>query len=1054
MLDGLSVNGEAVVKSFAQTMQGEPLLAGGMSADYLNFQQTWLIHGTRVFSGGAVAVALNGANLQAFNAYNLSWQQLGHKMLVTKSDGPRVFEIDGRPIVDVYRQYLGDEVVAKMPDSTIEFPLIIQNQAVPVARSMVKVFEDQSVLFAGNIDQGSYVRFAVADAIALEKARQSMRQKLEDKGVQSCFIYSCAARKSFLHKHLEGEFLPLAEIAPVSGFFTYGEVFYEKNQLHSCEFDNTLLNVTTTVLALTEHDDPQPPYQAFSKGIKSSSSTRQSLSNSALIRLVNQTTQELNAKLDENAKLIQVLNQYQTAINESFIVSKADKFGTITFANPMFEAISGYTEEELLGKNHSLVRHPEMPDSLFQEMWRTILDKKVWRGVIKNRAKNGSEYIVKTSIVPILDRHGEVSEFLSLREDITAQEAQRLQLEYEREKVQSILDNQKNIVVMTHSKIRKLIVANQAFVDFLQLPSIAHFLVNHECICDLFVEHPDFLQKKMGELEWFEYVLAHPEKDHVAGIYSPDGALHLFSVSVSRLQGDENKVISNFADITLLEQARQRAVSAEQAQSMFLANMSHELRTPINGILGFADLLSETHLDGEQKRFVDILRSSSRHLLSVVNDILDISKIEKGEIELNNHPEQSFVDMEKIVVSFSSVAQQKGVYYQVQLSPKMPECLSYDNMRLHQVLANLISNAIKFTREGGKVEVRVEPVELAADQVWMQFSVQDSGIGIAKDKQDLVFDTFKQANSSTTKEFGGTGLGLSIANQLVKKMGGDKIHLESAEGQGSRFFFRLPMSICDTELTIAKAFKTLRVGVFGEHSLLSSEVENYLRCFGVQVEQGESVCMQECSNQHCVFDVCLVLTNRAFGKVQSTFNPHTYYVFFESPASQWGDCANVIFLEDFEQNNARLYNLMLDYVNNVLSQKVIKESPLFENKILLVEDNSVNQLLMLKLFEHFKLQADVANNGLEAVEMYQQYEYGLVLMDINMPMMGGEEALQKIQEFAAQTHKVLCPIVALTANVLPEQVGRYKELGFHSHLSKPIEVHKLTELLSHLQAQA
>lgn len=1067
-MDGLQVNGEQVISGFSQFAKGAPILAGGMAGDNSLFQQTWLIHNQLVFDKGTVAIALNSDSLHAFNAYNLSWQQLGQKMTITKSEGARVYEIDHRPIIEVYRQYLGDDVVANMPDSTIEFPLIIQDLEIPVARSMVFVFEDQSILFAGDLEVGTKVKFAVADLGALMSAKTSMRDELLQKGVEASFIYSCTARKSFLSKTLEEEFLPIAEISPVAGFFTYGEVYHfnQANRLSSgkvCTQTDTLLNVTTTVLGLRESSEKlsaakssthtSANLSAEKSDFPSKGRQRRSLSNSALIHLVNQTMKELNLELEENNQLIQLLNQYQTAINESFIVSKSDRFGSITYANPLFEKISGYSQQELLGKNHNLVRHPEMPQSVFAQMWQTILSKKVWKGVIKNRAKNGCDYVVKTSIIPILNREGEIAEFLSLREDITAQEMQRELLVSEKLKVQTILDNQSNLVIMTHAEKNMMITANQAFLDFIGYPSLAHFLLKYDCICDLFLPGDGLLQKMMDGVPWTSYVFEHCEKDHVCSMLDKEGNVHKFSVNVTYFKDDESKVIANFADVTQLERTRQRAQQAEASQAMFLANMSHELRTPINGILGFSDLLSNTNLDKEQKRFVDILRSSSRHLLSVVNDILDISKIERGEIELHPHPEQTFIDLEKILVSFSSVAHQKGVKYVVQLSPNLPECLVYDNVRLHQVLANLVSNAIKFTPQQGKVVVNIECFDTYKDKntVWVHFAIQDTGIGIELEKQTHVFESFKQANSSTTKEYGGTGLGLSIASQLVQKMGGDRIHLDSEIGKGSKFSFTLPMEICKPEVSISEAFKKLRVGVFADKGERLEVLTQYLEHFDIKHETDAlEVCQSDCQDGRCVFDVCLVLSIEKFEKVKETYNPKTFYIFFEEPSQEFAQKDNVIWLSDFLENNSHLYNLLLDYIVNVSGQNLINNDNLFAKKVLLVEDNSVNQLLMIKLFEHLKVEADIANNGLEAIERYAQGNYGLVLMDINMPIMGGIEAFEHLAKNAQVSGKPLVPIVALTANVLPDQVLEYKKLGFHSHLAKPIEIHKLTELLSKL----
>lgn len=1050
-IDGLLINGEAVTKSFSQHAINRPVLAGGMAGDYSNFQQTWIIHNQEVFNNGAVAVALNSKTLRAFNSFNLSWTSLGPKMKITKSSGGRVYEIDHTPIIEVYKKYLGEEVIANMPDSTIEFPLVIQNQAIPVARSMVHVFDDQSVLFAGNLDEATEVRFAIANARELEKSQQKMRDELLSKDAESCFIYSCAARKAFLGKQLEQEFLPIAELMPVAGFFTYGEVYHFNKDEAGCLDNDTLLNVTTTLLGLSESKIDNKAQTLPKTEATNPKQNRQNLSQTALINLVNETTKYLNQELDENNKLMQFFNQYQMAINEFFIVSKSDIHGTITFANQTFQKISGFTTEELIGKNHNIVRHPDNPVSLFKEMWETILSKKIWQGVIKNRAKNGQDYIVRTSIVPILDRFGEISEFLSLREDVTEQETQKSILENEKSKMLSILNNQSSLVIMTNTKKNEIEIGNKAFLDYSGYDSIASFKANHKCVCDLFKPLEGFLQKSMDGVPWYDYVMQNADKEHVVMITSHQGIDHLFSVSLSPLADEPNHIIANFNDITVLEKERVRAIQAEKAQSQFLANMSHELRTPINGILGFADLLEDTRLDNEQQRYVDILRSSSRHLLSVVNDILDISKIERGEIELHPQEEQVFVDLEKILISFSPVAEKKGVEYIINLSPKVPEYLVYDNMRVHQILANLVSNAIKFTPQFGRVRVDIELEKIDNDTAHVSFSVNDTGIGIPIDKQHLVFENFKQASSQTTKEFGGTGLGLSIASQLVEKMGGDAIQLESQEGVGSNFYFSLPLPIGKPGITIKEALKNLSVGLLSEDSAQTAILCNFLDQFGIQyTKDAFESCKTNCQTGKCCYDIYLIQSNFLFNQVIDTFDTSTLYIFFNAPPAVIEHYDNVVRINDFETNNSHLYNLLLDYIVKFSGKKLVNESETFSSRILLVEDNIVNQTLMTALFKKFDITADLAQNGQQAVEMYKKGDYGLVLMDINMPIMGGEEALAELQKYAQQTNLELCPIVALTANVMPEQVKEYKTKGFHSHLAKPLQIQKFKALLDEI----
>ena len=1047
--DGLQINGEIITKSFSEHAIGEPILAGGLAGDNNRFKETWIIHNETVFNNGSLAVSLNGEELNAFNTYSLGWTSLGSNMTITKSINGRVYEIDHRPIIEVYRQFLGNDAVSNLPDSAIEFPLIIQDQEIPVARTIVQVFEDDSFLFAGNLPEGSTVKFGMPNSIAFDENCLQMRDTLLAENTQSCFIYSCVARKAFLGKTLENEFKPIAKIAPVAGFFTYGEIYHFNHDINCQDGNDSLLNVTTTILGLSESNtlNHQPTTLDFTQN--NIESSVKSLSNSVLINLVNETTNSLNKQLEENYRLIQHFNQYEEGIDESFIVSKADIHGNITFANEKFQAISGYSEEELIGQNHNIVRHPEMPKELFEDLWETILNKKIWTGIIQNLAKDGSTYIVKTNIVPILDSNGEIDEFLSLREDITQQEMQKAEIIHNEERTRAMLNNQKNLVVVTNVKKRKIELGNQAFLEFTGYANTESFKENHNCICDLFVQEQGFIQKEVEGKAWYQYVLDNTDKNNLVMIRSITGAPHIFSISNTTFPDDSNLVISNFNDITDIENQRMRAIEAEKAQSLFLANMSHELRTPINGILGFADLLNDTKLNNEQRRYVDVLRTSSMHLLGVVNDILDISKIEKGKIELNLKPELVFLDLEKILSSFAPAAEKKGIKTIINLSPEVPECLVYDNMRLHQILSNLISNAIKFTPKNGTVSIDIQLSSKNDREAMITFAVKDTGIGIPKDKQKAIFENFKQASKTTATQFGGTGLGLSIASQLVKRMGGDNLNIISDVGKGACFFFTLPIQIGKSELTIKQALKNLNVGLFSNKNPNESMLHKFLREFGIKFESFNHHHPELIRSKD--YDIYLVQSEDMLEDIERTYNPKAFYIFFGVSSGKLNQYENTISIDDFETNNSRLYNILLEHINQS-SEKPLKDQECnFKKRILVVEDNVVNQSLMTAILNKFHVDFDLACNGQEAVEMYiGNNNYGLVLMDINMPVMDGEEALLALQTYSDDTGKELCPVIALTANVLPEQVKEYREKGFYTHLSKPLQIPELKSILQSL----
>ncbi len=1042
--DGLTINGELLIKGFSTIPQSNPLLAGGMAADDNRFQRTWQFHQNHVFNNGVVAVSLNGTELRAFNSYNLSWQELGPTLEITRSEHGRVYEINHLPIKDVYEQYLGKNVVDHMPDSTIEFPLIIQGYEIPVARSMIYDYVDGSIQFAGNIEKGELVRFAVANTNSLIAARSDMKKTMQAQGAESIFLYSCTARKAFLGKQLEDEFTPINEITSVSGFFTYGEVYHFNNSnQHSC--NNTLLNVTSTVLGLSES-----PFSDNSKVTAelapSPETLRKNISNDTLIHLVNVTSQELELQIKENLKTLRIHKQYDAAISKAFIMSKTDPYGNITFVNENFENISGYSADELIGNNHNLVRHPDTPESIFKDLWSTIQSNKIWTGTIQNRAKNGDTYIVNTTIAPIANIDGQVTEYLSLRQDITEQERQKQVIINEQSKTRLILDNQKSLVLMTNKLSRKVVDANHSSLEFLGCKTLGEFHARYGTISNTFQPGEAFLQKTMNGIPWFQYALENPEAEHKVLMPSAAGELHTFAVYISTLSDNSVFFVSNFVDITTLEEARNKALKAEKIQADFLANMSHELRTPLNGILGFTSLLASTELQPKQQKYVDVLESSTQHLLAVVNDILDISKIQRGEVILVNQANIIRSDLDSVLQIFIPSANNKEINFIIELSPKLPDCLSYDRLRLHQVLTNLISNAIKFTPNAGQVRVSVYPTSITEINAHICFSIQDTGIGIPADKQGLIFESFKQASSSTTRDYGGTGLGLSIASQLVNSMGGNQIELQSEENKGSNFFFVLPLEICQPEKTLAEALRSLRVGIFNTSTTQTPELFSFLHRYGVPFEAYKT-CESECSTAVGTYDIIFVCSIDTFNQVAHTFDPSTLYIFFTPAPTALRSKPNVEEILNVTQNPSLVYNLLVEYIVSHSKASITQGDESFNGKVLIVEDNEVNQILMTEVFNGLDINFDIANNGLEAIEKFKNSHYDVVLMDINMPKMGGEEAITHIQSYEREKNLKPCPIIALTANVLPDQIIKYKTLGFIDHLAKPLEISKLEFML-------
>lgn len=359
------------------------------------------------------------------------------------------------------------------------------------------------------------------------------------------------------------------------------------------------------------------------------------------------------------------MEQFVDALNESAIVSKTDLTGKITYVNDKFCDLTNYTKDELIGNSHNIIRHPKTPKSFFENLWKTIENKKVFKSIIKNRTKDGKTYYVDSVIIPLLNLKGDITEYMSVRYDVTT-----------------------------------------------------------------------------------------------------------------------------------LVYAKNRAIEAQKAKDEFLSNMSHELRTPLNSIIGFSQLLQKSLLDPKEQAYSNNIYQSSKHLLTLINEILDLSKIQSGKFLLSPYSFNIHKELSPLLSQFKIQTERENITYIMDVDNSTDVFVEGDWMRIAQIINNLLSNAIKFTAKGGSVKFKASYF----DNIF-SISVKDNGIGMSQEVQDKIFQPFVQADSSTTRNYGGTGLGLSITHELIEAMSG-QVNLKSQEDIGTTVNITIPLSKAREESTL------------------------------------------------------------------------------------------------------------------------------------------------------------------------------------------------------------------------------------------------------------
>ena len=770
--------------------------------------------------------------------------------------------------------------------------------------------------------------------------------------------------------------------------------------------------------------------------------------------------------LTQQQKYVKRLSLVASHTNNLVIIT--DKFGLIEWVNNSFETLTGYTCDEVIGTSPGkLLQGPKTCKETCKVMSNAIKNGLPFQVETVNYDKNGNLYWVAIDANPVRDDVGEVKHFIAIETNITQRvKAEQAMAETEYN-YHSVVDNIPDIVLRLDTN-GKLLFINQAWQRVLNSQveqSIGLALIKFIAKDDIEKVTSTLLNYKTGKRDISRFDVR---------LINAQGFDNWVEITLTPIFNDYDNSLSSIAatlvDIQeriegekILLEAKHQAEILAESKSRFMANISHEIRTPLNAVIGSADILHHTGLTTEQMRYTQMIKTSSDALLSVLDDVLTYSRFEAQAISLDNRPFSVDTCIEEAIDIVTESALQKGLEVIFDFYPDVPTQVVGDHARIRQIAINLLANAIKFT-EQGVITVTVKCIKIAGEDLTLQLSVKDTGIGIAKSKIESMFMPFIQSDNSITRQHGGSGLGLAICKQICDVVKGD-ISVSSELTKGSEFVVNYPLKIDTTDSILREGFaarsKKPKVWIIGSNKILKTALEHTLTRYPISFD-----CYELCPSTP-TFDNppdAIVLTDPQL--LAQTRQCIDTYKFLNTPCLLNIDLKGKSLLPKNSSENEltingpfkvshlpramslleeQLFHLDIIYTNRDEKEVVtFSDKPAHLNglNVLVAEDNKNNQVVIRQFLEQKGCQVDIANDGQEAITMAKSKKIDLIFMDIQMPILDGISATKAIRELG-----ILTPIIALTANAIHGDKERFIDAGMNDYLAKPIVSNTLYSLL-------